>query len=234
MAIRVATTTGETRAISIREAISTTETRAISIREAISASETREILGQAMAAPATFFDTLITRADVLTASEFNSRAGADAIKYSQNGGNIGTLLHEYAAAAPDGAPMFRRLRHSSDDHIEIRGYGGDLTSRGGINYTAFPGWGNWLTAIGSSADHGLYVIDLDLQQWFAINPHNVNSRSGGGSWANWSDGIRLESWASSFANNSAAANWVNTFRLATSPRHLIGAVLNNHDYVPTF
>ena len=188
------------------------------------------------AAPVTFFDTLIARADVLTAAEFNSRAAADPVRYSQNGGNIGTLLREYAAAAPDGAPMFRRLRHVNEHHIEIRGYNGDLTSRGGINYTAFPGWGNWLgvNGITSSGQHGLYVIDLDLQQWFAINPHNVNSRSGGGSWANWGDGIRQESWASSFANDSAAANWVNTFRLATTPRHLIGAVLNNHDYVPVF
>ena len=233
MAIRVATTTGETRAISIREAISTSETRAISIREAISTSETREILGQGMVA-LTFFDTLITRADVMTAAEFNTRAGANAIRYSQNGGTIGTLLHEYASATPEGSPMFRRIRNANDSHIEIRGYGGDLTGRGGINYTAFPGWGLWLTAIGSSSDHGLYVIDLDLQQWFAINPHNVNSRSGSGSWANWSDGVRLESWASSFANNSAASNWVNTFRLATTPRHIVGAVLNNHDYVPTF
>ena len=221
--------------MAIRVATSGTETRAISIREAISASETREILGQGMVAPATFFDTLIARADVLTAAEFMTQTVATDIRYRQNTGtNTGTLLNEYAAAIPAGAPLLRGLSHGTDTHTELRAFGSDLTGRGGINYSDFPGWGTWITAIGTTADHGIYIIDLDEDVWYAINPHNVNSRSGGGSWANWSDGARVESWASSFINDGAANTYISNLRAATTARHMIMAVLDDHDYIPMF
>ena len=236
MAIRVATTTGETRAISIREAISTSETRAISIREAISASETREILGQGMVAPATFFDTLITRADVLTASEFMTQPVATAIRYRQNmGTNTGTLINEYVASgAPAGTPLLRGLATGSDTHTELRCFNDDLTSRGGVNFSGFPGWGQWPPVNSVALNDGLYIIDLTESVWYALSPSLNNSRSGGGSWINWSDGMRAESWASSFNNDGTANTYMSALGAATTARHMVMAVLDNHTYVPTF
>ena len=185
----------------------------------------------------TFFDALIARADVLTASEFITITGTDQTRYRQypNSTNIGTIVNEYAAAGvPANTPIIRGVRSTSNSHLEFRSLNGDLTSRGGINYTAFNGWGAWAPMDNASLDHGIYFIDVANQEWFAIAPNRRTSRSGTGSWANWSNGIDNASWATSFPGITAANTYWAAFLSATTPRTIITAVLNNHDYVPVF
>ena len=184
----------------------------------------------------TFFSTLITRADVLTAAEFMTAELNQTIKYRQlDGTDTGTLVNEYTAPGyPAVTPLIRGLGTSGDTHMELRCYNDDLTARGGINYSGFSGWGQWPPMDDELLDHGIYIIDLDSSEWFAIAPNRRNSRSGGGAWANWGNGMRQESWASSFANDGAANTYMDGLRQSTTARHMVAAVLTNHDYIPVF
>ena len=190
-----------------------------------------------IAAPATFFDTLITRADVLTAAEFVTITGTVPIRYRHmpDGTIIGDIMHEYAAAGvPARTPIIRGVRANNSTHIELRCYNGDLTSRGGIDFTGFSGWGGWAPINDATLNHAVYIIDVANQEWFAISPSLKNTFSGGGSWANWSGGLTSESWATSFANAGAGNTYWEAFRLDATPRTMIAAVLDARTYVPTF
>ena len=181
----------------------------------------------------TFFETLIARADCLTAAEGMTRAQSDVIKYRQNiATNIGTLVNEFVApTAPATTPLVRGLRTNNNTHIELRQYNGDLTGRGGLDWSG-SGWVNWPPIDSSVLEDGIYIIDLTESVWFALAPFRRNSRST--AWCNWSGGIRLESWESSFVNNGTAATYMEALRTTTTERHMVMAVLDNHDYVPTF
>ena len=181
----------------------------------------------------TFFDTLIARADCLTAAELMTVGANDVIKYRQNiGTNTGTLVNEFVApTAPTGTPLLRGLRTNNSSHIELRQYNGDLTGRGGVDWTG-TSWVTWPPIESSVLEDGIYIIDLTESVWFALAPFRRNSRST--AWCNWSGGIRLESWESSFVNNGTAATYMEALRVSTTERHMVMAVLDNHDYVPTF
>ena len=183
----------------------------------------------------TTMDLLRFRTDVLSASEFNIITAADATKYRQNGStNIGTLIDEYRAqGVTNDVPQVRGMRVTSSTALELRSYGGDLSGRDGVNYT-FSGWGTWDPMDSSTAQHCILFIDFEEREWFSIRPSFRNSRSGGGTWANWTGGLVGESWATSFANAGAGNTYLDGFRGVTVARRFIVVVMENHDYVPVF
>ena len=183
----------------------------------------------------TTMDLLRFRDDVLSASEFTIRTAADSIKYRQNGNtNIGTLIDEYrAAGVTNDVPLIRGMKCNNSTHLELRSYGGDLSARDGVNFS-FSGWNTWDPMDNGGAQHCILFIDFEEQEWWSFRPSSRNNRSNGGTWANWSDGLVGESWATSFANAGAGNTYLDAFRGTTVQRRFIAVVMENHDYVPVF
>ena len=234
MAIRVATTTGETRAISIREAISTTETRAISIREAISASETREILAPPVVVLGPF-GRLIADATMLTAAHFMTNSVAQDRKYWRNPVNTandtGSTIAEYLAtgAAAD-VPLARALQISASNNTNLRQFGGDNTPNG-IDITD-RAWSGWTTGRDQAA---MYLIDItgeDFMVW-AANAHNNH----GGSFVNYgADRVYTNRHQNggTFASEAAWRSYLTDLRGTTTPHEIIVAIASDESFVPTF
>ena len=186
MAIRVATTTGETRAISIREAISTSETRAVSIREAISTSETREILGQGVVTPATPWDFFRSQTGDF-AIQFTAVADdSDRYEYLDVGGGVDTsqiiAAHPSDMFTNDNTQRIGRLWHSTlggtVQHVATHRRGG-----GG-------GWPAFLATLGNSA--AVYLINETSEQYLIFDASDsfngstpTRPASAGGNFCNW-------------------------------------------------
>ena len=163
MAIRVATTTGETRAISIREAISTTETRAISIREAISASETREILGQGMVAPATPWAFFRSQTGDF-AIQFTAVADdSDRYQYLDVGNGIDTsqiiAAHPSDMFTNNATQRIGRLWHSTlggtIQHVATHRFGGGVA------------WPTFMASMGNLA--AVYLINETAEEYIIFD-----------------------------------------------------------------
>ena len=236
MAIRVATTTGETRAISIREAISTTETRAISIREAISTSDTREILGQGVVVQS-LFGRLIAAAPTLTASHFMTETVEQTRKYWRNPGdspgNQGSTIAEYLSTGANAAvPLVRALEVSETDNTGLRQFGGDNTPNG-INI-GHRGWSGWGTDEGRDSA-SMYLIDITDEEFmvWAANGHNNH----GGSFINFGADRVYTNRHQNGGTFTSEANWRNyleSVREATTPHEIIIAICSDESFVPTF
>ena len=234
MAIRVATTTGETRAISIREAISTTETRAISIREAISTSATREILAPPVVVLGPF-GRLIADATMLTAAHFMTNNLDQDRKYWRNLNDVpshtGSTIAEYLAtgAAAD-VPLVRALQISTGNNTNFRQFGGNNTPNG-IDITD-RAWSAWTTGRDQAS---MYLIDItgnDFMVW-AANGHNNH----GGSFINFgADRVYTNRHQNggTFASEVEWRSYLTDLRGTTTPHEIIVAIASDESFVPTF
>ena len=236
MAIRVATTTGETRAISIREAISTTETRAISIREAISTSDTREILAPPVVVLGPF-GRLIAAATTLTATHFMTETVEQTRKYWRDPdnptNNQGSTIAEYLSTGANAqVPMVRALEISATDNTGMRQFDGNNTPNG-INMTDRP-WSGWGTDEGRDSA-SMYLIDItgsDFMVW-AANAHNNH----GGSFVNFgADRIYTNRHQNggSFTSEADWRSYLTDLRATTTPHEIIVAICSDESFVPTF
>ena len=232
MAIRVATTTGETRAISIREAISPTATRAISIREAISTSATREILAPPVPGP---FARLIANATMLTAAHFTTNILAQDRKYWRNPSDTpshtGSTIAEYLATgtAAD-VPLVRALQISTGNNTNFRQFGGNNTPNG-IDITD-RGWGVWTTGFDQAA---IYLIDITGADFMVWSANAANNR--GGSFVNYgADRVYTNRHQNggTFASEVEWRSYLTDLRGTTTPHEIIVAIASDESFVPTF
>ena len=186
MAIRVATTTGETRAISIREAISTTETRAISIREAISTSETREILGQGVVTPATPWDFFRSQTGDFAIQFTAASDDSDRYQYLNVGGGLDTsqiiAAHPSDMFTNNATQRIGRLWHSTlggtQQHVATHRFGGGVV------------WPTFLASMGNLA--AVYLINETAEEYIIFDMSDsvdgsIPSRPAGASdnFCNW-------------------------------------------------